>query len=332
MGLKDKWAQKERALADRQAAEPAPAPPETVKQKPLSADKSQSGSGSGGAHGAVTFGKMAMLEHEVKELRAAAPRLMLDPEIVHPSRWANRHELSFGTTEFAQLKEEIGSAGKNVQPIKVRPLASQTGHYEIVFGHRRHRACLELGLKVEAIVEPVDDQTLFAEMDRENRLRSDLRPFEQGVMYKRALEEGLFPSLRQLSKTLGVDVSAASKAIDIASLPEHVLQAFSSPLVIQYRWGALLKEAVEKDADGVKAMAAALSSGANKLADDVVLANLAGLTTVVIPKNTTVIEGKDGAKATYTQTKKGHVFEINASSLPPEKLQKIKDLIAKLIA
>lgn len=329
MGLKDKWAQKEQALADRQATEPAVVASDVVNQKTLSADKSKSGSG--GAHGAVTFGKMALLEHEVKELRAAAPRLMLDPEIVHPSRWANRHELSFSTAEFAQLKEEIASAGKNVQPIKVRPLASQTGHYEIVFGHRRHRACLELGLTVEAIVEPVDDQTLFSEMDRENRLRSDLRPFEQGVMYKRALEEGLFPSLRQLSKTLGVDVSAASKAIDIASLPGHVLQAFSSPLVIQYRWGALLKEAVEKNAAAVKETAASLASETNKLADDVIFAKLAGLTTVIIPK-VTVIEGKDGAKATYTQTKKGHVFEISARSLHPEKLQKIKDLIEKLIS
>jgi ParB family chromosome partitioning protein len=335
MGLKDKWAQKERALADRQAAEPAVSPAEVTKQKATSDDKTPQGPGAGqnSTHGAVTYGKMAMLEHEVKELRAGAPRLMLDPTLVHPSRWANRHELSFSSADFKELKNEIGSAGKNVQPIKVRPLGGRPGNFEIVFGHRRHRACLELGIKVEAIVEALDDQALFAEMDRENRLRSDLRPFEQGVMYQKALDEGLFPSLRQLSEKLGVDVSAVSKAKDIASLPSHVLEAFSSPLAIQFRWASVLKAALVKDPDGVAARAAdiAVRKTLRPVSDVDVLTVLSGEVKALSSEKCTLIKGKGVSNAIYRKSNKGHVFEIPAAGISAEQIKQVRDLIASLL-
>lgn len=39
------------------------------------------------------------------------------------------------------------------------------------------------------IAGDVDDQQMFVEMDRENRQRKDLRPYEQGMMYGHALKE-----------------------------------------------------------------------------------------------------------------------------------------------
>ena len=76
--------------------------------------------------------------------------------------------------------------------------------YEIVFGHRRHRACLELGLLVVTLVKDLTEQELFEQMDRENRQRKDLTAYEQGEMYRHALDEGLYPSMRKLSESLGV--------------------------------------------------------------------------------------------------------------------------------
>jgi hypothetical protein len=40
--------------------------------------------------------------------------------LIRPSKWANRHDMSFETTDFAELKAEIESAGGNVQPVRVR--------------------------------------------------------------------------------------------------------------------------------------------------------------------------------------------------------------------
>ena len=132
------------------------------------------------------------VEAENRDLRAKLERFedativeFLDPKRIKPSRFANRHELSFAGAEFEGLKAEIQAAGRNVQPIKVRRVG-QGGdgqdEYEIAFGHRRHRACLELGLPVAAIVEVLTDAQLFTEMERENRERQDLSPWEQGVM------------------------------------------------------------------------------------------------------------------------------------------------------
>lgn len=191
------------------------------------------------------------LESRLKSFDDALPVRMLDPQVVFPSRWANRHATSFEGSEFAALKKEIDSAGGNIQPIRVRPRKGAPDQYEVVFGHRRHQACLQLGLPVAAVVEELSDADLFAYMDRENRSRLDLSPFEQGEMYRKALDEGLFPSLRMLASEIGADPGNVSKAISIARLPESILKSFPSPNLIQYRWGQLLQTALQKDPEGV---------------------------------------------------------------------------------
>lgn len=210
------------------------------------------------------------LERKVKELedQAGGP-VRLDPALIRRSRWANRHELAFHSQAFADLRDDIRSAGGNVQPIKVRLVVPSEGEmpqegaprFEIVFGHRRHAACLELGLPVLAvIVSTMNDQELFAEMDRENRAREDLSPYEQGLMYVRALDAGLFPSMRQLAMALGVDSGNMSRAIAVAQLSAAVVEAFPSPLEIQTRWGAALKDLAERDGEGLNRRAEAIKA------------------------------------------------------------------------
>jgi ParB family chromosome partitioning protein len=187
--------------------------------------------------------------------QGALPSGKIDPQRIAPSKWANRDLLSFRGHEWESFKEEILSAGGNIQPIKVRPsvrpanTSPESQCYEIVFGHRRHRACLELGLDVFALVEMVSDRDLFEQMDRENRQRANLTVYEQGEMYKKALDEGLYPSLRKLAEVLGVAPSTMSEAITVAKLPVDVLNVFESRLDIQRRWGKQLTDALLKDPD-----------------------------------------------------------------------------------
>src|SRR5690606_26125628 len=142
--------------------------------------------------------EVVQLREKVEAFKDAEVTRRLDPQQIVASKWANRDQTHFQTDAFARLKSEIENAGGNVQPIKVRALAGGAGEgarWEIVFGHRRHRACLELGLPVLAMVQQdMKDADLFVEMERENRERADLSAWEQGVMYMRALEQGLFPS------------------------------------------------------------------------------------------------------------------------------------------
>jgi len=206
------------------------------------------------------------LRDELKVWSDALPVKRIDPSLIKPSSWANRLEGSFDSPEFDLLKGEIESAGGNVQPIKVRPIpGTEPQEYEIVYGHRRHRACALLGLPVSAQIEPLSERALFIEMERENRHRADLRPYEQGMMYRRALDAGLFPSLRMLAADIGEDPGKVSKALALARLPEAVLHAFSSPLELQFRWSKPLTDACEKELESMIARARTIKESGKSL-------------------------------------------------------------------
>lgn len=221
-----------------------------------------------------------VLRERVKTLEGGAPLRKLDPSVIKPSKWANRHVASFLTNEFQELKAEIAAAGGNVQPIKVRPVPVLNGStppiesYELIFGHRRHRACAELGIPVLAAIEETSDLSLFEQMERENRGRKNLSAWEQGTMYRRALDDGLYSSLRRLSEGLGVDVSLVSKSVSLARLPETVVAAFKSPLDIQFRWAAPLSEAMQKDPDGTLARAQEIAESRGVLSAAGILSKL----------------------------------------------------------
>lgn len=221
--------------------------------------------------------KIALLEKRLENFQGALPVRAIPPDQVLPSPWANRISDSLSSADFERLKADIAGSGGNVQPIKVRPVPGQPDRFEIVFGHRRHRACMDLGIPVRAVIDTVDDRTLFKEMERENRERANLSPWEQGCMYRRALDQGLFGSINELASELGVDKGNVSRALRLAQLPDAVVQAFRSPLDLQYRWAKLLSDAIDKDAAGVMERAGSLASQTIKFTDPkAILAALLG--------------------------------------------------------
>lgn len=249
------------------------------------------------------------LREKLKAFDGAVPTVLLDAARVRPSKWANRHAASYADGAFDELKQEIAQAGGNVQPVSVRrlPAGGAQGH-ELVFGHRRHRACLELGLPLLAMVVEADDRALFEAMERENRARKNLSAWEQGTMYKRALDEGLYPSQRKLAEALGVDVSLVSKSLSLARLPEAVVAAFASPLEIQFRWAQPLAEALQRDPEGVLARAGSLQQGERPPAARVLAALLGqgGALNGSTPRRE-LIEGADGRQAVLTRDAQGRV-------------------------
>jgi ParB family chromosome partitioning protein len=278
------------------------------------------------------------LRGKVKDLQemfeGALPARKLDPKLIVRSKWANRHDDSFKDAAFAALKEEIANAKGNVQPIKVRMLQGSQTQYEIVFGQRRHQACLELGLDVLAMVEELDDKGLFVQMDRENRQRKDLRPFEMGSMYNKALEDGLFPSQRQLAIEISVDQSQLAKAISLAKLPPDVVKAFISPLDLQYRWASDLVAALQEDPDSVLACAKEIQAMVPRPDSNTVFSRLiAGRGTVPqSPSAPIKLEGKGVQKGTLVlDSAKGFAL-IKLSNIPPAKLEKLQSLLKEFLS
>lgn len=244
----------------------------------------------------------------------------LDPTSICASRWANRHESAFSCRAYLAFKAEIEAAGGNVQPIKVRPASA--ARYEVVFGHRRWRACLELGLPVLAIVVALDDRALWEEMERENRSRADLSPFEQGKHYSRAIDSGLFPSIRRLAEAVGVDHSQAAKVIRLAQLPADVVAAFVSPNDIQVNWSGPLHEAINRDPAGVVARAKRLGK-AKQLTAKATFDELVRRSGVEsFHANSLVISDPEHREvAVIRRSAAGYTVQINGFDLPVAKLE-----------
>jgi len=214
---------------------------------------------------------VSKLNAEIEKLKLQVGEQLIDPRQIALTRWADRHPDSFSSQAFAELKQEIESAGGNVQAIKVRPVRGAAAEqpegprFELVYGSRRTRACLELGLPVRAVVdENVDDQALYVQMQRENRGRSNLSAWEQGVSYHKALNEGLFPSARRLAEQIGLDHSNVAKALRVAELPQEIVGAFRSPVDIQFRWAVALDKAYQQDPDAVLSAARLLAGRSPK--------------------------------------------------------------------
>lgn len=274
------------------------------------------------------------LEAQIKEFDGALPVRKIDPAKIKRSKWANRHDHSFTDAEFELLKKEIADAGGNVQPIKVRALKDNSGAYEIVFGQRRHQACLDLGLDVLAMVDDLDEKSLFIEMDRENRQRKDLRPFEVGAMYNKALEAGLFTSARQLAEEIGVDQSQLTKALNLAKLPGDVINAFPSPLDLQYRWSSDLVAAIQKDPDFVLERARELQSSVPRpSAKDVFGRLIEGRGTVPQSnKEPVMLSGKGKQRAAMVFDSANEAVQIKLSNVPSAKFEKLQSIIKDFLS
>lgn len=282
-------------------------------------------------------GKLDEAMADLGQWDQAKPTRLLETGQIRPSRFANRHESSFQGPDFEALRSEIKEAGGNIQPIKVRPLAKPEGdvRFEIIFGHRRFEACRQLRLPVLAVVDSVDDRTLFAEMDRENRARKDLSPWEQGVMYRRALTEGLYPSNRKMAEALGVDLGGLGRSLMLADLPAEVVAAFASPLDLQFRWAKPLADTASQDLAGLKNRAKSVAALPQRPSSKEIFEMLVGKGRGVERFNPPApvqlqVGGKHAATIAFT-SKGGTSVEFRPGFIPPERAAELAAVITEFL-
>jgi len=79
---------------------------------------------------------------------------------------------------FEGLKNSIRDGGQQV-PILIRRSKTAEGRYEAIYGRRRLQACRELGIKVRANVQDVDDATALLAKGLENAARRNLSFYEK---------------------------------------------------------------------------------------------------------------------------------------------------------
>jgi ParB family chromosome partitioning protein len=185
-----------------------------------------------------------------------ANEILVDARSIKPSPWANRLEASYLHAEFLELKRSIAADGGNTVPIKVRRVATRSSGkgqqtYEVVYGHRRHRACLELGLPVRVIVQDLSDEELVAQMHAENLHRRDLSAYERGLAYEKMLARGLYKNPAELARRLRVDAGDLSRVRFLATLPSEILDLVQSPLDLAVHDADKLRSALSAHRDEV---------------------------------------------------------------------------------
>lgn len=293
----------------------------------------------------ATHQENKLLREQLKEadrvalnFKGASPVKMLDPVKIRRSVFANRNTASFEGSIWAEFKSDILGNGGNETPIRVRPLSEPVDgfEFEIIYGHRRHQACLELGIPVRAQIEDATESMLFVAMELENRSRKDLSPWEQGMFYAKALDKGLYPSARKLADAIRRDSSDVGKALALARLPEAVVAAFASPLDLQFRWAKPLNDAHQADPDGLISRAKAIAADGRKQSAGEVLAQLLAVQTPgggAANDQADIAIGQVGKKASavLTSDKRGRAVLKFQAALTAKKRQALAAYAEKLL-
>jgi ParB family chromosome partitioning protein len=203
------------------------------------------------------------LQQQVAAWTDVEPLHRLDPRLVRASRWAVRDPRHYGTRVFGRFRDEIRDVGGNLSPIKVRPLQepdAEGRRFELVCGYRRHRACLDLGLPVLAMVEVLDDKALVIQMLQDSLSQAPLSPWERGQVFSKLIEDGIFTTPRSIADALRVPLHQVEACMKVAALPDWVVGAFASPLEIKCSFLPQLERALQKSPREVRSNAQSLAA------------------------------------------------------------------------
>jgi ParB family chromosome partitioning protein len=125
----------------------------------------------------------------------------------------------FDDETLEELAASIGAVGL-LQPVVVRKV--MPGHYELVMGERRWRACEQAGLShVPAIVRETPDDDLLRDALIENLHREQLNPLEEAAAYQQLLDD-FSATHEELARKVGRSRPHISNTIRLLGLPAGV--------------------------------------------------------------------------------------------------------------
>lgn len=235
---------------EAKSADPSAAPPSRVEAP------ARVGAGVIGA----TQRSLAELREERDRLQAlvdAGGASELDPALIDPSPFPDRLP-DDSTADFEALKKLISEEGQKV-PIQVRRHPGAADRYQVVYGHRRWRAALDLGIKVKATIVALSDSELVVAQGIENAARQDLSWIERALFVWRMDEAGI--KARDIRAALSIDDPELARLRSVCrALPFDVIEAIGrAGKVGRPRWVALAA-AVAEDPSALVRVRATLSA------------------------------------------------------------------------
>ena len=192
----------------------------------------------------------------LQALVATGAGLDLDPNLIDPSPFPDR--LPDDTdSAFEDFRRLIAQEGQKIA-IQVRKHPQTAGRYQIVYGHRRWRACLDLRIKVKAIVTALGDAELVVAQGIENASRQDLSWIERALFVDRMDKAEIKP--KDIRAALSIDDPELARLRQVCrSVPTEIIKEIGrAPKVGRPRW-VELATAVEGNGSLVGAIRQILS-------------------------------------------------------------------------
>jgi len=162
------------------------------------------------------------------------------------------------TLDYERLKNSMQRTGRNEVPVLLRRRYVD-GRLELIAGRRRLHVALERGLPLASLIRELSDREAMQGMAIDSGWAAEWSVWERGTMLRRALEFGLYPSVRYMADDIGWLHGEVHLALAAANLPKEVVAAFLRPSDILGKWVEPLSEAVNRDRHAVLATAAAFA-------------------------------------------------------------------------
>src|SRR6476620_7091509 len=136
------------------------------------------------------------------------------------------HQLRDNLYNLEELSKSIWKIGL-LQPVVVR--TNSSNKFEVVAGNRRLSACKRLGWKKIAchLVE-LDDKQAFEASIIENVQRNTLNAVEEGLAFRKYVNEYGWGSISELAEKLSKSTSYICKRVKLTELPKDIIELISS--------------------------------------------------------------------------------------------------------
>lgn len=135
------------------------------------------------------------------------------------------NQLRSTMNNLGELAESIKKIGL-LQPIIVRTNSSE--NFEIVAGNRRLNACKKLGRRrIPCHIVELDDKKAFEVSIIENVQRNTLNPIDEGLAFKKYVNDFGWGGVSELSQKLSKSTSYICKRMKLLELPKDVVDQIS---------------------------------------------------------------------------------------------------------
>lgn len=162
----------------------------------------------------------------------------LDPTKCEPSFIRDRMSEE-KDEEYQSLKHAIDTVGQQ-SPILVRPHPDKLGVHQIAYGHRRWRACSELGIAVNALVKELTDEQLLISQGQENHERKNLS-FIETAMFAEAMRKNYHSVVIMNALGLGKSSLSQYQSVTRAISPAIIRVIGPAPKTGRPKWMVLAK-------------------------------------------------------------------------------------------